>query len=105
MSEEVFQPTGGYGKARLVIGAAALPPEDRLLRRDVHGHGVLAALGVRAGLLFPLDEARHRGEDEEGGHHRDGDHEDQQRGVQAPVTRAWGDVGLWKRENSLQSRI
>ena len=105
MSEEVFQPTGGDGEAWLVIRAAALPPEDRLLWGHVHRHRVLAALGVGAGLLSPLDKARHRCEDEEGGHHRDGDHEDQQRGVQAPVTRAWGDVGLWKRENSLQSRI
>ena len=88
MSEEVFQPTGGYGEARLVIGAAALPPEDWLLRRDVHGHRVLAALGVGAGLLSPLDEARHRGEDEERGDHRDRDHEDQQRGVQPPVSGA-----------------
>ena len=36
LSEEVFQPTGGDGEARLVTGAAALPPEDCLLRRDVH---------------------------------------------------------------------
>ena len=55
MSEEVFQPTGGDGEAWLVIRAAALPPEDRLLWGHVHRHRVLAALGVGAGLLSPLD--------------------------------------------------
>ena len=55
LSEEVFQPTGGDGEAWLVIRAAALPPEDRLLWGHVHRHRVLAALGVGAGLLSPLN--------------------------------------------------
>ena len=81
-----------------------LPPEDWLLWRHLYGHRVLTALSVRARFPSLLDKAGHGGEDEEGGHHRDGNDEDQQRGVQPPVS-ARGDVRLWKRENSLQSGI
>ena len=74
LCQEIFQSTGGQCEAWFVIRTASLPLEDWFVRSDFDCHCVLA-LGL--GLGLSLDQAGHCGQEEQGGHQRDGDDEDQ----------------------------
>ena len=79
LCQEIFQSTGGQCEAWFVIGTASLPLEDWFVRSHLDCHRVLA-LGL--GLGLSLDQAGHRGQEEQGGDQGDGDDQDQQGGVQ-----------------------